>query len=104
MIKEYNSVIEIEKEWKILCEQGNVNYCQSYLWTKYTEFFISSNIFKRMYFGTVKYFCFFENNLCPLILPMQIKKGVAHLLGWKTPNDYTGILCDKNHRRGGRNI
>lgn len=29
MIKEYNSVSCIEKEWKALCKQGNTNYCQS---------------------------------------------------------------------------
>lgn len=96
MIKEFNTVVQLEKEWKQIASQNNINYCQSYSWTRYTEIFCSSNFFKRLYFGKIKYFALYREDKCQIIIPVQLNGKVGNLLGWRTPNDYEGILFSSN--------
>ena len=72
MIEEFNTVVQLEKEWKQISSQNNINYCQSYSWTRYTEIFCSSNFFKRLYFGKIKYFALYLFYVLSLLIYISI--------------------------------
>ncbi len=95
-ITEYKKIVQVRTEWEMLFLLHNTSYCQSYNFMSYIERFCQENVFKKLFWGKLRYIRIKRNNECLLIAPFLLRGQKAYLLGEKAPVDYFGFVYANN--------
>ena len=61
-ITEYKQIVQIKADWEALYALHNTSYCQSYNFMSYIERFCQENVFKKLFWGKLRYIQISKNN------------------------------------------